>query len=435
LGFRLALFPLFVLANLAAVVALWRAAATLLPPVWRLRARAGVGIVVVVLNLPLLIFFFPSSDAWLHHIPSPMLRIFFYPATAWLATILAFVIVVTIIGLPVGMVRAIRLLFSRFQEGSRAKGSAGLDEQKSRYALSRRRLVTSAPALLIPGLYGVATYGTYSALGEIDISPERSIPIPNLASSMDGLTIVQLSDIHVGPYLREKELQHIVSLTNELRPDVVVITGDVLDRSLSSLPDALNGLRGLRASLGIFAVLGNHDYYADRYSYSAQYRGAVHITKGLESIGIPTLRNQVVHLGSGSGRIALLGLDWLTASDRNFFSYKPVETRRQLARMMRESEPDTPRVLLAHHPDTFQDVPPEIGLTLSGHTHGGGQVILGSVGGVPIGVATLRFKYLSGLYQRNGQTLYVNRGIGYLGVPIRINCPPEISRFKLVRPA
>ena len=154
----------------------------------------------------------------------------------------------------------------------------------------------------------------------------------------------------------------------------------VLDRSLSSLPDAVAGLQGIRAPLGTFAVLGNHDYYADRYSYSARYRGGIRIQQGLDSIGIRTLRNEVVHLESGGERLALMGLDWLTVSptDRNFYSYKPVETRRQLGRMMQDTEPGTPLVLLAHHPDTFKDTPPEIGLTLSGHTHGGGQVIFGN---------------------------------------------------------
>ena len=104
--------------------------------------------------------------------------------------------------------------------------------------------------------------------------------------------------------------------------------------------------------------------------------------------------------------------------------------------MDEQAGPETPRVLLAHHPDTFTDaIPFGIGLTLAGHTHGGGQVILGVVNGVPLGPGVFRFKYLSGLYQEQGCSLYVNRGIGYLGIPIRINCPPEISRFKLVSPS
>jgi predicted MPP superfamily phosphohydrolase len=272
-------------------------------------------------------------------------------------------------------------------------------------------------------------------MGEIDVSPEHLVPVPNLPRSMEGLTVVQISDLHVGPYIRQKELEHVVALVNQLHPDVVAITGDVLDRHLVSLPDAVKGLSGLRSNFGTFAVLGNHDYYADRFSSSGAYRGGVKIAQGLASIKIPTLRNQVVHITEGTDRLAILGLDWLTTgpNDRNFFSYKPVETRRQLKRMLQEAAPEAPKVLLAHHPDTFEDVPAEVGLTLSGHTHGGGQVILGSIDGKPIGIGSLRFKYLSGLYQKNGSSLYVNRGIGYLGIPIRINCPPEISRFRLVR--
>jgi predicted MPP superfamily phosphohydrolase len=274
-------------------------------------------------------------------------------------------------------------------------------------------------------------------MGEIDVSPEHYVPVPHLPRSLEGLTVVQISDLHVGPYIREKELEHVVSLVNQLHPDLVAITGDVLDRHLASLPGAVKGLSGLRSNFGTFAVLGNHDYYADRFSSSGAYRGGVKIAQGLASIKIQTLRNQVVHIAEGNDRLALLGLDWLTTgpNDRNFFSYKPIETRRQLKRMLQEAAPEAPKILLAHHPDTFIDVPAEIGLTLSGHTHGGGQVILGSIDGKPIGIGSLRFKYLSGLYQKNGSSLYVNRGIGYLGIPIRINCPPEISRFRLVRAA
>jgi predicted MPP superfamily phosphohydrolase len=101
--------------------------------------------------------------------------------------------------------------------------------------------------------------------------------------------------------------------------------------------------------------------------------------------------------------------------------------------MAEQVEKERPKVLLAHHPDTFEDaIPFGVGLTLAGHTHGGGQVLFGHWNGVPLGIGLIRFKYLSGLYQDQGRSLYVNRGIGYLGIPIRINCPPEISRFRLV---
>jgi predicted MPP superfamily phosphohydrolase len=198
----------------------------------------------------------------------------------------------------------------------------------------------------------------------------------------------------------------------------------------------VRGLARIKSPLGVFAVLGNHDISTDRYSYSTHHKGGINIAQGLESIGIRALRNEVVHLGSRQDRVALLGLDWLSygPGSSNFFTYQQALTQQQLRRLAAEAGPETPCILLAHHPDTFTDaLPYEIGLTLAGHTHGGGQVILGSVDKVPIGLGMFRYKYLSGLYQEQSCSLYVNRGIGYLGIPIRINCPPEISRFKLVR--
>ena len=431
---RLVLLPIFVCFNLIALLALGRVVGRWVSPEHRRQAGNWTRLLVLLLNIPLLVFYFPRADELLRLTPQPLLRIFFYPATAWLATIIAFFFISVPAAMAWGVGKRLPGWIAKSKHwilGSAAPTPREVPD------LARRSLLSGIPGLFIPGIYGVAAYGLYSGMGEIDVSKEYSIPIPHLPRSLEGLTIAQISDLHVGPYIRERELQHIVDFTNQLHPDLVVITGDVLDRHLSSLPDAVNGLKGLRAPLGVFAVLGNHDFYADPYSRSSQFRGGIHIAEGLQSAGIQTLRNQVVHLGSGRDRLALMGLDWLTASpgDRNFFRYRPVETRGQLRRMAQEVGTETPSILLAHHPDTFLDVPAEIGLTLSGHTHGGGQVILGYVNGVPIGIATLRFKYLSGLYQEQGRSLYVNRGIGYLGIPIRINCPPEISRFKLIRPA
>lgn len=420
---------------------------------------------VILLNIPLLTFFFRPADLWLQSLPVPVLRVVFYPAAAWMATAIAFFFLSVFTTAVSTSVHAIRWLcdkawglikpaqhadpvpvtVSAALSGNRLPGASFAENEStpavgspakgrsSPASISRRGFLAAGPGLMIPAIYGVAAYGEFSHLDQIDVSPEFPIAIAGLPRAVEGLTIVQLSDLHVGTYIRQRELEHAVSLVNQLRPDIVAITGDILDRSLGALPDAVAGLRGIRASIGTLAVLGNHDYYAD-FSSSRRYSGGIRIMKALESIGIRTLRNEVEHFGSGDGRFAVMGLDWLTSPGRrDFFSYKPAETRREIRGMMQKTERGAPRILLAHHPDTYMDVPPEISLTLSGHTHGGGQVILGSVEGVPIGIATLRFKYLSGLYQKNGTSLYVNRGLGYLGLPIRINCPPEISRFKLVR--
>ncbi len=435
MGFRIPLLLLFIFLNLFSYLALRRAVTAWSGVAERRRSiLLAVTVIVVLLNVPLGVFFIRPLDGSLHQVPTTALRVLFYPSMVWLATIIAFFLIAAPPTLLWTLAKGLRIMV---RQGIAAVAGTPPPVPQKAPALSRRSLLAGGAGLLIPGIYGVAAYGVYGNLDEIDVSRERSIPIPHLPRSLEGLKIVQLSDLHVGPYIRERELSHVVHLTNQLRPDLIVITGDILDRHLSSLPETVRGLAALRAPLGVFTVLGNHDIYSDPTSFSKLHRGGIRIAEGLESAGIQTLRNQVARLGSGTDRLALMGLDWLTANpgDRNFYRYRPEETRRQLRQMAEQAGPETPTILLAHHPDTFEDaVDFQIGLTLAGHTHGGGQVILGFVGGVPIGIATFRFKYLSGLYQEQGCSLYVNRGIGYLGIPIRINCPPEISRFKLVRP-
>jgi predicted MPP superfamily phosphohydrolase len=113
--------------------------------------------------------------------------------------------------------------------------------------------------------------------------------------------------------------------------------------------------------------------------------------------------------------------------------YNPVATRRALDRTFDGAEPGLVRILLAHHPHVFQEAASyQLALTLSGHTHGGGQVVIAEYNGRPIAIGSAVFHYVSGRYEEGGRMLYVNRGIGYVGLPMRINCPPEISRFKLV---
>ena len=431
------IFVLFLLLNLFAYVAMRQSVRTWVKtPERQRRALNILCLVLVLLNVPLTVFFIREMSQVLVDIPSPILKVIFYPSTAWLATILLFFAVAAPVALAWAVVEVFLFLGRTLARLWRKPEPEGEGQLAAAPAISRRAFMAGSAGLFVPAIYGVSAYGVFGTLDDLDISPEHEIPMPHLPRSMSGMTVVQLSDLHVGPYIRERELQHLVSVTNQLQPDVVVITGDIIDRSLDSLPDTVAGLRGLKASLGVFAVLGNHDISSDRYSYTDEHRGGVNIAEGIESVGIRTLRNEVVHLGSGQDRVALMGLDWPSyRRGRDFYNYQETRTQRLLARMAQEAGPETARVLLAHHPDTFMDVQKhQVGLTLAGHTHGGGQVILADLSGIPIGIGMFRFKYLSGLYREQGCSLYVNRGIGYLGIPIRINCPPEISRFKLVNP-
>jgi len=436
--FRESIFVVFLLLNLFAYAAMRQSVLYWVKtPERQRRALNILCIVLLLINIPLALFFLRNIHWTLLQIPVPLLKVVFYPSTAWLATILFFFLVGGPVALAWGVVK-IALFLGRAIAGLLRKPAAPTEAPSlaAGPAISRRGFLAGSAGMVVPAIYGVAAYGVYGTLDDLDVSKEYAVPIPYLPRSLDGITIAQLSDLHVGPYIRERELRELVHVTNQLRPDIVVITGDILDRSLDSLPDTVKGLAGLQAPLGVFAVLGNHDISTDRYSFTEEHRGGVNIVKGVESIGIRTLRNEVAHLGSGQDRLALLGLDWPRyTSGGSFYNYQQTRTQRILAQMAEEAGAETPRVLLAHHPDTFTDVHGhDVGLTLAGHTHGGGQVVLGEWGGAPVGIGMFRFKYLSGLYQERGHSLYVNRGIGYLGIPIRINCPPEISRFKLVCP-
>ena len=160
------------------------------------------------------------------------------------------------------------------------------------------------------------------------------------------------------------------------------------------------------------------------------------IADGLASIGIRTLRDEAGMVGEGSNQLAVLGLDWIVQrrSTGNLF-YDGPRTRQALERIHQNLAPGTPKILLVHHPESFRECAPyDIGLTMSGHTHGGGQIVLGDFRGYPLGIASLRFKYIRGLYREGDMHNYVSRGIGYLGLPIRVNCPPEIAQFRLTKP-
>ena len=362
------------------------------------------------------------------------LKLMFLPTSVWMSSLVVFTAVAGPVFAVIISIKSIGRFINRKNKLNISELVSPTISPVSGHALSRRELIAGSGGLLIPCILAATSYEAYSSIDTIDITHELPIQIPHLPRSMEGLRVVQITDLHVGPYLGKGALQHMVTLINELVPDLVLITGDMIDRSISDLPKALRELKEIHSSLGTYAVLGNHDISSDAYSRSGDRIGGINIANGFDSIGIQTLRNEIAYVSSGQDRLALLGLDWLSQpGDPRFYSYRQPETCSQLSRLMEQLDPGTPTILLAHHPDTFEDAAPlGIGLTLSGHSHGG-QIVLANINDVPISLATMRFRYVSGLYQVNGSSLYVNRGIGYFGIPVRINCRPEISVFKLLR--
>ena len=408
----------------------------------RVRVLLWMLVIFIPLNLPLAVFFFRPLDALLMPFPVSLLERAFLPSAIWVSTLVMYSGLAVMAASAWLVYRVVRRLTAAaspampaanppVNSSSQSAGTAD-DPDPLLDSPQRRKLLAGGMGLALPAMFGVATYGVHGALDQLQVSPELSIPIPHLPRALDGLRVVHLSDIHVGPYLRRRELESLTELVNALRPDLIAITGDLIDRDIDSLPDAVAGLRGLRASEGIFMVTGNHDIYTDPFSFNSRSRGAVRIADAMTEVGVRTLRNETMMIGEGAYQLAVLGMDWIVQRGSQNLFYDQVRTREALEQLNAGLAPDTPKLLLVHHPETFRECPEhEIGLTLSGHTHGGGQIVLGDFRGQPIGITQLRFTYNRGLYRQGAAALYVSRGIGYLGLPIRLNCAPEIAQFRL----
>jgi predicted MPP superfamily phosphohydrolase len=242
---------------------------------------------------------------------------------------------------------------------------------------------------------------------------------------LDGLTLVQLSDLHVGPFVDAGVVRNVVRMTNDLAPDVVVLTGDFVYRSAQYSPACARELRSLRARHGVYAVLGNHDVWTD----------ANEVAGNLTDAGVTVLRNQRTAVEAGGARLWLLGLDDAGYTGRIGDSFRPFRLRWQPAAQALErlldGLPETePRVLLVHNPDFTEMMPAgQIDLTLCGHTHGG-QVRLPLIG-APVMPSCFGQKYARGLVRNANTLVYVNRGIGMTALPVRFNCRPEITVLRL----
>lgn len=239
---------------------------------------------------------------------------------------------------------------------------------------------------------------------------EIQVPVPGLHSALDGFRIVQLSDLHFLPFTQIDFIEQAVTKALSLQPDLLVLTGDFVTHEADTIFGAVKTLSRLNAKHGVFAVLGNHDARA----------GARIVRQGIEEAGISLLHNRGFTFDVGHGQLNLAGVDDCIWGHPDIHA------------ALADLQPEVPTLLLAHEPDVIDDfsqVGP-IALQLSGHTHGG-QVRLPFLG-TPI-LPKLGEKYVQGLYRVNESWVYTNRGVGMVSMPIRFNCPPEITEIILVQ--
>ena len=263
---------------------------------------------------------------------------------------------------------------------------------------------------------GGAGYGFLIEPAQIKIE-SVNLRLPRLTPSFFGVRLAQISDIHLGSWMNAERLQHVADLVTAQTPDILLLTGDFLvghqfdSRSEQDLQEMINILSPLARAIPSFAVLGNHDYWTNV--------GAVR--EMLKSSGIVELTNSVSTLTRGNEQLHVCGVDDVWEGDV------------RLDKVLDQLKGEEAAILLAHEPD-FADTSAateKFDLQLSGHSHGG-QVVIPFVG--PPILPYLGWKYPSGLYQVGNMIQYTNRGVGTGRLPIRINCPPEITLFTLESP-
>lgn len=285
-------------------------------------------------------------------------------------------------------------------------------------AVTRRRFLQTTAAALGSGSLAIAADGAFLEPAHPQLV-RLDVPLARLPKAWDGLTILQLSDFHYDDYFTVIPIRKAIQIANSLQPDLVVLTGDFV--TIPAFNDYLHNakragdaaepcayhLAQLRARLGVFAILGNHDADSD----------PARVVHALEPRGITVLRNQSIPLERGKARLWLAGID------------DPLVGKPDMDSTLGSVPRNEPVVLLSHEPD-FADHAAKypVDLQLSGHSHGG-QVWLPIVGAPYL--PEMARKYPRGLYQIGGLTLYTNSGLGTIRMPVRFNCPPEVTLFTL----
>ena len=271
--------------------------------------------------------------------------------------------------------------------------------------LTRRKFLKSA-SLTAAGTFGFASYGFSNAL-DLPGVRQRRLDLPNLHPEWEGLRILQISDVHAGPYMDADRMMRMRDMAGRLDPDIIVFTGDQMDRRDSDADLFVQGFSGISAPMGVWGILGNHDHFIDpkRSEWA------------LEAAGIKPLINSAVTFERSGSSLALIGVEDLQAREGRAADFSVIE-----------KYPTSFRICLCHQPQGWhQAAAAGAHVTLSGHTHGGQIALTGR----NLNVARFSTRYVAGPYRREEALLYVSRGVGVGAVPVRVGAPPEIDLLTL----
>lgn len=288
---------------------------------------------------------------------------------------------------------------------------------------SRRKFVRYATFAASSYAFAAAGYGILRHDDcEIDY---KDIKINNLPNELKGTTITLISDIHAGQYMNEWQMRKYADIVAELGSDIVCIPGDFVNFQSEDAEPLASAFRDVHARYGIYGSLGNHDFFQD----------PDHVTEVINNESpIQILRNQHRKLTIKGKDLYILGLDDTISSGANM-DRVVLDYLDRMGEYLKVNEPTyehSPKILLCHKPYSFDNIAkrnPD--LVLSGHTHGG-QVVPIKFGKVNISFAAALSKYIEGHYTIGNANMYISRGVGTVALPIRINCPPEITKITLV---
>jgi predicted MPP superfamily phosphohydrolase len=311
--------------------------------------------------------------------------------------------------------------------------SAVADAEESLLSSSRRRFLERTAVLVSATPFLAAGYGLLYERQNLEIVHQR-VRLARLPKAFDGFRIAQLSDIHLGPFTTADYIRRCVAITNGLEPDLIALTGDYICWDPEAQGEVVRVLAGLRASHGVFGCMGNHE---------ADVGIEESITRLFAAQGIRMLRQESAPIRLRGETLNLIGIDH--GSDLAPIRAQEVEGYRRLQQLKALVMPNTVNILLIHYPHAFGD-PQLLGidLTLAGDIHGGGQLSLDFIHrGLNLG-SLMEVPYIRGLYEyrhdvrpviggSGGAQLYMNRGIGITGFPIRLGARPEITVLELTR--